>query len=56
LTAAQVALAYVMNQPMNLFAVIGPRSSENFRASVEASEVRLTPQEMAWLDLKSDNR
>jgi aryl-alcohol dehydrogenase-like predicted oxidoreductase len=56
LTAAQVALAYVMNQPMNLFAVIGPRSSENFRASVEASEVRLTAQEMAWLDLKSDNR
>jgi aryl-alcohol dehydrogenase-like predicted oxidoreductase len=56
LSAAQVALAYVMNQPMNVFAVIGPRSSDNFRASVEASEVRLTTQEMDWLDLRSDNR
>jgi aryl-alcohol dehydrogenase-like predicted oxidoreductase len=56
LTAAQIALAYVMNYPMNIFAVIGPRSSENFRASVEASEVQLTPQEMDWLNLKTENR
>ncbi len=56
LTAAQVALAYVMNQPMNIFAVVGPSSGENFQANVEASEVRLTPQEMAWLDLRSDSR
>jgi aryl-alcohol dehydrogenase-like predicted oxidoreductase len=51
LTAAQVALAYVMNQPMNVFAVIGPRTSENYRASLTASQVRLTAQEMSWLDL-----
>jgi 1-deoxyxylulose-5-phosphate synthase len=56
LSAAQIALAYVINQPMNIFAVIGPHSSEKFRASIEASEVALTPGEMAWLDLKSDNR
>ena len=56
LTAAQIAVAYVMNHPMNLFAVVGPSSSEKFRASVEACEVRLTPQEMAWLDLCSDSR
>jgi len=56
LTAAQIALAYVMNHPMNTFAVIGPRSSDNFRASVEAGEVQLTPQEMDWLALKTDSR
>ena len=56
LTAADVALAYVMNQPMNVFALVGPSSGEKFRANVEASKVSLTPQEMAWLDLKSDNR
>jgi aryl-alcohol dehydrogenase-like predicted oxidoreductase len=56
LTAAQIALAYVMNHPMNTFAVVGPSSSEKFRANVEASEIRLTPQEMAWLDLRSDSR
>ena len=55
LTAAQIALAYVTNQPMNVFVAVGPSSGEKFRANVEASEVRLTSQEMAWLDLKTDN-
>lgn len=55
-TAAQVALAYVMNQPMNVFAVVGPHSSEKFRMNIEASEIQLTQEEMAWLDLRSDSR
>jgi aryl-alcohol dehydrogenase-like predicted oxidoreductase len=56
LTAAQVALAYVINQPMNLFAVVGPHSGKKFRSNVEASEVQLTPEEMDWLDLKTESR
>jgi aryl-alcohol dehydrogenase-like predicted oxidoreductase len=56
LTAAQIALAYVMNHPMNLFAVVGPHSGEKFKANIEASGVQLTPQEMAWLDLRTDSR
>ena len=56
LTAAQVALAYVMNQPMNLFAVVGPHSGEKFKTNIEASEMQLTPQEMDWLDLKAEGR
>jgi aryl-alcohol dehydrogenase-like predicted oxidoreductase len=55
LDAAQIALAFVMHNPMNIFVEVGPRRSENFRTNVEASEVRLTPQEMDWLDLKTDN-
>ncbi len=56
LTTAQIALAYVMNQPMNLFVEVGPHSGEKFKANIEASEVQLTSQEMAWLDLRSDSR
>jgi aryl-alcohol dehydrogenase-like predicted oxidoreductase len=56
LTAAQVALTYVMNQPMNLFAVVGPHSGEKFKAKIEASEVHLTPHEMDWLDLRINSR
>jgi aryl-alcohol dehydrogenase-like predicted oxidoreductase len=56
LTAAQVALAYVMNQPMNVFAVVGPHSAEKFEANIQASEVKLTPEEMDWLDLRTDRR
>lgn len=54
LSSAQVALAYVMNHPMNLFAVVGPHSPEKFKANIEARDLELTPQEMAWLDLKID--
>jgi len=56
LTAAQIALAYVTNQPMDVFVAVGSSSGEKLRANVEASEVRLTSQEMAWLDLKTDTR
>jgi aryl-alcohol dehydrogenase-like predicted oxidoreductase len=45
-----------MNRPMNLFAVVGPHSGEKFKANIEASEVQLTPQEMDWLDLRTDSR
>lgn len=56
LDAAQIALAFVMNHPMNIFVEVGPRSGEKFRTNIEASDVPLTPQEMDWLDLKTDNR
>jgi aryl-alcohol dehydrogenase-like predicted oxidoreductase len=56
LTPAQVALAYVMNQSLNLFAVVGPHSVEKFKANVAAGELKLTAQERAWLDLQTDQR
>jgi aryl-alcohol dehydrogenase-like predicted oxidoreductase len=55
-TAAQIALAYVMNQPMNLFSVVGPHSAGKFKANIEASQLQLTQQEMDWLDLQTDER
>ena len=55
LTAADIALAYVMNQPMNTFAVVGPHSAGKFKANMDASELQLTPQEMDWLDLKTES-
>jgi aryl-alcohol dehydrogenase-like predicted oxidoreductase len=56
LSAAQIALAYLMNHPMNVFALVGPHSAEKFKANIEASELELTAQEMAWLDLRADSR
>ena len=56
LTVAQVALAYVMNHSLNLFAVVGPSGGERFKLNVEACEVQLTLPEMAWLDLSCDSR
>jgi len=55
LTLPQVALAYVLSQPLNIFALVGCQSGAEFKANLEASEVRLSPEEMAWLELKSES-
>ncbi|MCB0118630.1 MAG: aldo/keto reductase [Anaerolineales bacterium] len=55
-TPAQMAVAFVMSQPMNMFAVVGSHSVQKFKANVEAAEIKLTQQEMDWLDLKVDTR
>ena len=54
LSLPQVALAYVMNQPLNVFALVGCANGEEFAANVAALTVRLTPEELAWLDLRKD--
>lgn len=56
LTLAQIAVAFVTSQPLNVFALLAPQTAEEVRLNVEASEVKLTSAELAWLDLKSDNR
>lgn len=55
LTLPQIALAYVLSQPLNIFALVGCQSGAEFKANVEASQVKLTPEEIAWLDLKRDD-
>jgi aryl-alcohol dehydrogenase-like predicted oxidoreductase len=56
LTVAQIALAYVLHLPLNLFALVGPFSTAEFEADVAAGAVELSPSELAWLDLRSDVR
>ncbi len=56
LTLAQIAVAFVTSQPLNIFALLAPQTPEEVRLNVEASEVKLTPAELAWLDLKSESR
>lgn len=53
-TVAQVALAYVMNQPLNIFALVGAATPGELRANVAAAELKLTDEELAWLDLRRE--
>lgn len=55
-TVPQIALAYVLNQPLNLFALVGAANRDELAANVQGAELTLTPAEMAWLDLRSDSR
>lgn len=54
LTVPQVALAYVLNQPLDLYALVGACTPDECRANVQVLDVALTPEEMAWLDLRRD--
>ena len=55
LSVAQIALAFSMSQPLNLFTLISSLNAEQFAANAAAQEITLTPQEMAYLDLKADS-
>ena len=55
-TPIQIALAYVLCQPFPIFALIGPRCLAELRTSCEALPIRLTPGELAWLNLEADRR
>jgi len=49
-TAAQIAMAYVLNQPLNVFPLVGCQTAQEFRANAEALKLRLTEEEMDWLE------
>lgn len=51
-TVPQLALAYVLTYPLNLFALVGACMPEEIEANLVALELALTPDEMAWLNLE----
>lgn len=48
--ATHIALAYVLSQGFPTFALIGPKTREELFVSASHSDLRLTPQEVRWLD------
>jgi aryl-alcohol dehydrogenase-like predicted oxidoreductase len=53
-STAQVALAWVLSQPLNTFALVGAASAEECQANNAALDIKLTPAECAWLDLRAE--
>ena len=47
-----VALAYLLNQPFPVFPLIGPALLSEVRTSLEGVDVRLSEDELAWLNLE----
>ncbi len=50
-TLRQVALAWVLHSPLDVFALIGPATVAELDDCLGALDVELTPAEVAWLDL-----
>ena len=55
LIVPQIALAYMVSQPLNIFALVGCQTGDEFKANLEACTAKLTPEEMAWLELKTES-
>ncbi|MEO7717845.1 MAG: aldo/keto reductase [Capsulimonas sp.] len=53
-TLAQIALAYVLNQPLKIFTLAAAGGKAEAQANVEALGIKLTPGELAWLDLRAE--
>ena len=51
----QIGMAFLMNQPMNVFALVGCKSADEMASSAAALEIALTPAELEYLDLKRDS-
>ena len=54
-TAIQIALAYVLQQSIEVYALIGPHAVDETRTSLEALDIELSPEEMAWLNLEQES-
>jgi aryl-alcohol dehydrogenase-like predicted oxidoreductase len=51
-TLRQVALAWVLHFPLEMFALIGPANVAELEDCLGALDVELTPDEVAWLNLE----
>ncbi|MBZ0290697.1 MAG: aldo/keto reductase, partial [Anaerolineae bacterium] len=56
LTIPQVALAYVMSAPLDIYALVGCNTPDEFRANLAALDVKLDDKTRDWLDLRRDDR
>jgi aryl-alcohol dehydrogenase-like predicted oxidoreductase len=53
-TRQQIVLAWVLNQPLEVFALIGPANVAELENSLGALDLKLTSDEIAWLDLRGE--
>jgi aryl-alcohol dehydrogenase-like predicted oxidoreductase len=50
--AAQIALAFLLNQSAHNFAIIGCRDLVHLRLNAAAADITLSSEEIAWIDLR----
>ncbi|MBA3686479.1 MAG: aldo/keto reductase [Planctomycetes bacterium] len=55
LSVPQIALGWLMSHPLGAFALVGAANRAEIEDTVKGLNVRLTPEECAWLDLRSES-
>jgi aryl-alcohol dehydrogenase-like predicted oxidoreductase len=52
----QIALAWVLAQPLDVYPLIGAANGDEMQANIEAMELELNLAEVDWLDLRAEAR
>ena len=52
-SAVEIALAWVLHQPLNVVPIVGPLTPDELRSCVRAASVELSPYETHWLSLEA---
>jgi len=55
-TVPQIALAFILEQPLDVYAITASRTPAEFAANVAALDISLTRGELEWLDLLANER
>lgn len=55
-TVPQIALAYTICGPFNCFPLMAAWTPEQARENAQAADIELSERELAWLDLRADDR
>ncbi len=55
-TVAQIALAYVVQQPMNVHPLVGAANRAELESGIAALDLHFSPETLAWLDLRRETR
>jgi aryl-alcohol dehydrogenase-like predicted oxidoreductase len=55
ISVAQIALAFVLNQPLDIYAVVSSSDPAHLAADARAAEIELVQDELDWLNLEQNN-
>ena len=50
----QIAMAWIYNQKINSFAVVSTTRAKRMRENIDALHIKLSPEELAFLDLERE--
>lgn len=54
ISVAQTAIAWIYNQPFEVFALSSPVTEEQIMQNIQAIDIQLTKEEVAWLNLEGE--
>ena len=54
MSVPQIAMAFLMNQPLYVFPIVGAVNSKELEENIVAAKTKLTQEELEWLDLLRD--